>query len=53
MIEYNEKIYRKIGAAGKAGIALGIILIIVGIAIGTVSIIFGANALHANRHLVD
>lgn len=53
MLEYNEKIYRKVGAAGKAGIALGVLLIIMGIVIGTLSIIFGANALDANKHLID
>jgi len=53
MLEYNEKIHNKIGNVGRAGIVLGIVLIIVGITIGTMSIIFGAHALSANKHLID
>lgn len=53
MIEYNEKVYKWISEAGAAGIVLGIILIIIGTAIGTMSIIFGAKALLAKKHLID
>ncbi len=53
MIEYNEKIYKKISDVGAAGIVLGIVLIIIAITIGTISIVFGAKALRAKRHLID
>ncbi|MDA3846243.1 MAG: hypothetical protein PF505_06840 [Vallitaleaceae bacterium] len=53
MLEYSDKIHNKIGNVGRAGIVLGIVLIIVGITIGTISIVFGANALSANKHLID
>lgn len=52
MLEYNENIYKKVGNAGVAGIVVGIILIIVAIAIGIISIVFGAKALHAKNHLI-
>lgn len=52
MVEYNEKIYKKIADAGAAGIVVGIILIVIGIAVGTISIVFGAKALRAKNHLI-
>ena len=53
MLEYNEKVYKKIADAGAAGVVLGIILIVIGVTIGTMSIVFGAKALHAKKHLID
>lgn len=53
MLEYNEKIYKKVGEVGTAGIVVGIVLILIAIAIGTISIIFGAKALRAKKHLID
>jgi CHASE3 domain sensor protein len=53
MIEYNEKVHKKIARAGHAGMVLGIITIVVGVAIGTLSIIFASNAIGANKHLID
>lgn len=53
MIEYNEKVYKKISEVGAAGIVLGIALIIIGITIGTMSIVFGAKALLTKKHLID
>lgn len=52
MLEYNEKVFKKVADAGAAGIVVGIILIVVGIAVGTISIVFGAKALHAKNHLI-
>lgn len=52
MVEYNETIYKKISAAGAVGIVVGIVLIVIGIAVGTISIVFGAKALHAKNHLI-
>jgi len=53
MLEYNEKVYKKITNAGSAGIILGIIIIIGGITLGTLSIVFGGNMLATRKHLVD
>lgn len=53
MLEYNEKVYKRISAAGKVGIVLGIISIVTGIVIGVISIVFGANALATRKHLID
>lgn len=52
MIEYNEKVYKKISEAGAAGVVLGIVLIVIGISIGTMSIVFGAKALRVKKHLI-
>lgn len=53
MIEYSDKIYKRITRAGSAGIVLGIITIVGGIAIGTMSIIFGSTLLNLRKHLID
>lgn len=53
MLEYNERIHNKIGNIGRAGIVLGIIVIVTGVVVGTMSIIFGASALSAKKHLID
>lgn len=53
MLEYNEKVYKKISNAGSAGIILGIIAIVFGITLGTLSIVFGGNLLSLRKHLVD
>lgn len=53
MLEYNERIHKKIGNIGRAGIVLGIVIITGGIVMGTLSIIFGASALAAKKHLID
>ena len=53
MIEYSDKIYKRITNAGSAGIVLGIIMIVGGIAIGTMSIVFGGSMLSLRKHLID
>ena len=41
----NEKIFKKLGQIGAAGIIVGIITTIVGITAGVISIVSGARAL--------
>ena len=41
----NEKAYKAMGLAGAAGIAVGIVVTVVGIAAGVISIISGARLL--------
>lgn len=53
MIEYSDKVYKRISNAGAAGIVLGILVIISGITLGTMSIIFGGNLLSVRKHVVD
>ena len=53
MIEYSDKIYKRIRNAGVAGIVLGIIIIVGGIAIGTMSIVFGGRMLNLRKYVVD
>lgn len=53
MLEYNDKVFKRIGASGRAGIIIGIICIITGIALGVVSIVFGATALSTRKNLID
>jgi len=53
MLEYNENVYKKITNAGTAGIVLGILTIICGITLGTMTIVFGGNMLATRKHLID
>lgn len=53
MLHYNEKVYKKITHAGTAGIVIGILAIISGITLGTMSIVFGGNLLELRKHLID
>jgi ABC-type dipeptide/oligopeptide/nickel transport system permease subunit len=53
MLEYNDKVYKRISVSGKAGIIIGIISIIIGIIVGVISIVFGAKALATRKHLID
>lgn len=53
MIEYNEKVYKGIRNAGTAGIVLGILTILAGVAIGTMSIVYGGTLLDLRKHLID
>ena len=53
MIEYSDKLYKKVSGAGKVGICLGIITIITGIAVGIISIIFGSILLNVRSQLID
>lgn len=53
MIEYSDKLYKKVSGAGKVGISLGIISIVTGVAIGIISIIFGSRLLNVRNKLID
>ncbi len=52
MLEYNDKVYKRMTSAGAAGIVLGIVTIVVGITIGTMSIVFGGKVLKLRKHLL-
>ncbi len=45
----NEKAYKAMGLAGAAGIAVGIVVTVVGIAAGVISIISGARLLKREK----
>lgn len=53
MLEYNENVLKKITNAGAANIVIGVLLIVVGIALGTLSIVYGAHVLSTRKHLID
>lgn len=53
MLQYDDKLYKKVSGAGKAGIALGITTIVTGVAIGIVAIVFGGILLNARHKLID
>lgn len=48
----EEKAFRTMGIAGAAGIAVGIISLVVGIAVGVVAIVSGANLLKNRKGLL-
>lgn len=43
--EIMEKLYKKLGIAGGAGIAVGIVVLVIGVATGVIAIITGASIL--------
>lgn len=47
----NEKAYKAMGLAGAAGIAVGIVVTVIGIAAGVISIISGARLLKEKKWL--
>ena len=47
----NEKAYKAMGLAGAAGIAVGIVVTVVGIAAGVISIISGARLLKEKKEI--
>lgn len=53
MLEYNDRVFKKITSAGAASIVLGIVTIVVGIGIGVMSIVYGGNLLTIRKHLID
>ena len=48
----NEKAYKTMGLAGGAGIAIGIIVAVVGVTTGIISIISGARLLKERKGLL-
>ena len=48
----NEKAYKAMGLAGAAGIAVGIVVTVIGIAAGVISIISGARLLKEKKGIL-
>ncbi len=48
----NEKIYKTMGSAGAAGIAVGIVVLVTGIASGILMIVHGAKLLQSRMNLL-
>lgn len=48
----NEKAYKTMGVSGGAGIAIGIVVMVVGVAAGVISIICGARLLKNKEGLM-
>lgn len=53
MIQYSDKLYKKVSRAGKASISVGIVSIVTGLAIGIISIVFGGILLNTRNNLID
>lgn len=53
MLDFNESIYKKIGNAGTNNVVVGILMIILGVVLGTLTIIQGAKILKSKEHLID
>lgn len=47
-----EKIYKSMGLTGSANIAIGIVMILIGVASGVLSIISGAHLLKSKKGLM-
>lgn len=48
----NEKAYKTMGSSGAAGIAMGIVVMVVGVTVGVISIICGARLLKNKEGLM-
>ena len=46
----NEKIYKTMGRVGGGNIAMGAVLVVVGVATGVLMIVSGARASEISRH---
>lgn len=53
MLEYNEHVVKRITTAGSANIVIGVLFIVIGITLGTLSIIYGGRMLSTRKHLID
>jgi len=53
MLEFNETVYKKIGNAGTSNVVVGILMITVGIVLGTLTIVHGIKMLRSKKHLID
>lgn len=53
MLEFNEKVYHRLSRAGAANIIVGILMIVFGITLGTVTIVYGGKVLASKKHLID
>lgn len=47
-----EKVYKTMGLTGAAAIAVGIVIIVIGVAAGVVSIVSGAKLLNGKKGLM-
>lgn len=48
----NEKAYRTMGLTGASNIALGIVILVTGVAVGVISIVSGAQLLRGKKSLI-
>lgn len=48
----NEKVFKVMNVVGGGSIAMGVILIIVGVVVGSLSIVSGAKLLKEKRNIV-
>lgn len=48
----NEKIYKAMHAIGSGNIAIGVVLIVIGVTVGTISIITGAKLLNEKKNIM-
>ncbi len=48
----NEKIFKTLGQIGASGIAIGIIITVIGITVGVISIVSGAKALKVKSKIM-
>ncbi|MBQ8638702.1 MAG: hypothetical protein IJ468_05995 [Lachnospiraceae bacterium] len=47
----EERLYNKMGAAGAAALAAGIVMAVIGVAAGVVAIVSGAQMLANRKHI--
>lgn len=52
MNDMNEKLYKSLGRAGGFGIAIGVIEIVIGIILGTLTIINGAKLIRKKANIM-
>ncbi len=48
----EEKVYHSMSRIGKAGIALGIVTLVCGVAVGVLSIVFGGKLLKERSRII-
>ncbi|MDO4633955.1 MAG: hypothetical protein Q4B01_08885 [Eubacteriales bacterium] len=48
----QEKLYRSLSVSGAAGMVLGIVVLVTGVAAGVLSIINGAKLLASRKHIL-
>lgn len=53
MLEYSDKTFKRVVNAGAANIVIGILLIVGGITLGTLSIVHGGKLLATRHDLID
>lgn len=48
----NEKVYKTLGGAGAANIAVGIVVLVTGVVSGILMLVHGAKLLHSRKHVL-